>query len=271
MPEVQRLAAVGSVLLAWAGQAGDQATFRSAIDTVSVYATVSDSRGRLVPGLSQSEFEVLDDGRPAALTVFSNKPQPITVAVMLDMSGSRAGTFVRIREGMSEFVEALLPPDRARIGTFGHEISISPLLTNSKAELKRVLNEELWPGGGNPIWNALDAAMSSLAGESGRRVVLVHTDGGEGRNLPGRSAGYSEVHARATRESFLVYAVSLPLLVNVRSRTPSALGASLMSLTEDTGGGYIIMNAKDDVAATFRQVAEELRGQYLIGFRPAVR
>ena len=43
-----------------------------------------------------------------------------------------------------------------------------------------------------------------------------------------------------------------------------------MSLTGDTGGGYINMNASDDVAATFRQVAEELRHQYLIGFRPAV-
>ena len=222
MPEVRRLLVVGLIVLASARNDGQQPTFRVATDTVSIYATVSDARGRLVPNLSRSDFEILDDGKPTELSVFSNDAQPITVAVMLDMSLSRAGTFLRLREGMGEFIEALLPPDRARIGTFGHEISISPMLTSSKPDLMRVLNEELWPGGGNPIWSALDAAMTSLAGEPGRRVVLVHTDGGEGRSLPGRPAGYSEVRVRATEESFMVYAISLPLLVNARSRTPSA-------------------------------------------------
>ena len=267
---VQRLVVGGIVLLAWTANGSQQSTFRSAVDTVSIYATVSDARGRLVPDLSQSDFEVLDEGKPAQVTVFSNEAQPITVAVMLDMSLSRAGTFLRIQEGMLEFVQALLPADRARIGTFGHEISISPLLTNSKPDLTRILNEELWPGGASPIWNAVDAAMSSLTGEPGRRVVLIHTDGDDSRNVPGRNVGYSEVSARATRESFLVYAISLPLLVNARSRTPAALGASLVTLTGDTGGGYINMKSTDDVATTFRQVADELRGQYLLGFRPAV-
>ena len=81
---------------------------------------------------------------------------------MLDMSGSMFSRFIRaadLRRCRSS--TRSLPQDRAQIGTFGEEIAISPHLTGDKEMLRRVLRNELWPMGGTPIWNALDAAMSA--------------------------------------------------------------------------------------------------------------
>src|SRR5262245_58347341 len=132
------------------------AQFRSSVSSVAVYATVADSSGRLVTDLTRDDFVIRDNGRPVDISLFSNDPQPITVAVMLDMSGSMVSRFMRVRSSTIEFIEAMLPTDRAQIGTFGDEVSVSPMLTSDKAILTRVLRQELWPGGATPLWNALD-------------------------------------------------------------------------------------------------------------------
>ena len=109
--------------------------FRTSVDTVSIYATVSEADGRLVPDLVKEDFTVLDNGTPREITLFSSETQPITVVIMLDMSGSMFSRFLRLRTSTLSFVDALLPQDRAQIGTFGEEIAISPHLTGDKQVL----------------------------------------------------------------------------------------------------------------------------------------
>jgi VWFA-related protein len=232
-------------------------TFRAATRTVPVYATVQGRDGRLVPDLTRSDFRVFEDGRERPLTVFDNTPQAITIAVMFDMSNSMARQYRRIREAASAFVAALWPDDRARIGSFGLEVAISPLLTSDKAVLHRVLDEELWPGGPTPLWYASDLAMKSLDNEPGRRVVLLFTDGEDsGLFVPG-SRGATRRHAEDG--GFMVYAVGLPR---------GDLSEDVQSLAASTGGGHFIVKTEDDLASTFARVVEELHHQYVLGFTP---
>ena len=90
---------------------------------------------------------------------------------MLDMSNSMFEQFGQVREAALHFVNLLGPADRARIGSFGDEVALSPHLTGDTRVLARVLEEELWPGGPTPLWSALHAAMGSLASEPGRKVI----------------------------------------------------------------------------------------------------
>src|SRR5438309_10186739 len=71
-----------------AAAAAQQATFRSGTRVVSLFATVADAQGRLVPSLTKEDFEVFDNDKPQPLILFDNSLQPITVMVMLDTSGS---------------------------------------------------------------------------------------------------------------------------------------------------------------------------------------
>ena len=251
------------------------AQFRSGVQTVSVYATVSDGTGRFATNLTRDDFRVRDNGRPAELTVFSSEVQPITVAVMLDMSGSMTPNFLRVRSSTLHFIDALLPHDRATIGTFGSEVFVSPLLTGDKSVLKRVLEEELWPGGGTPLWAALDEAMTALSPVTGRRVVLTLTDGQDsGGQLrlptgpndrpkmiawPGNPS-YGMVRKRAVEQGFMVYAIGMER---------GGLDSRMIDLADETGGGHFKLSRAAELDATFAQVADELRRQYLLGFVPA--
>jgi len=233
----------------------DRPTFRAASRTVDVYATVQGKDGRLVPDLAQADFRVFEDGRERPIAVFDNSPQPITVAVMIDMSNSMASQLPQIREAAEAFVAALWPADRVRIGSFGLETAISPLLTSDKAVLRRVLDEELWPGGPTPLWYAADIAMTSLEQESGRRVVLLFTDGDDsGLFVPGSRA---TTRRHAVFGGFMIYAVGLPR---------RSLSDDIKALAEDTGGGHFVVRGDDDLSATFARVVEELHHQYLLGF-----
>ena len=101
-------------------QQNPPATFRAATDTVSIYATVVDRGGRLVPDLTQADFQVFDNGTPQTITVFKNEIQPITIVVMLDRSSSMAGNFEIVTAAAGKFVSALLPADKVKLGSFSH-------------------------------------------------------------------------------------------------------------------------------------------------------
>jgi VWFA-related protein len=226
-----------------------------------VYATVHGADGHLAPGLGQKDFQVFDNGRPVEITLFSNDVVPITVALMLDMSGSMSSEFMRVRQSAAEFVGQLLPDDRVRIGSFGDEVAVSPLLTGDKNTLLRVLREEVWPGGGTPLWTALDRGMRSLAEEPGRRVVLTVTDGVNGCAGKQPCASLGAVRQEAEAQGFLIYAIGM-------EKAP--LAREIVDLTEDTGGGHFNVASNVDLSATFAQVADELHHQYVLGFTPAL-
>jgi Ca-activated chloride channel family protein len=244
----------------------DRPVFRSAAHTVYIYATVQNKDGRLVTNLTKEDFEVFDNGRPQAVTVFENDPQTITMALLFDMSRSMVKNLPRLREASVAFVHALWPDDRVRIGSFGEEVALSPILTNDKPTLLRVLDEELWPGGSTPLWRAIQAGMLSLGDEPGRRVVLTFTDGKNatlfaGRSVdPGLSDSDNETRERAERDGVMVYAIGLQGL---------DLSDEMVTLADHTGGGHFLAKKSDDLGTTFAQVVEELHHQYVIGFSAA--
>jgi len=85
--------------------AAQQATFKGAVRTVAVYATVTQPGGRLVPDLHRDDFQVDDNGKAQQLTVFANEVQPITVVMMLDRSVSMPGPSRREAVVMNQLVE----------------------------------------------------------------------------------------------------------------------------------------------------------------------
>jgi Ca-activated chloride channel homolog len=243
--------------------------FRSGVQTVPVYATVRDGDGRLVGNLAKADFQILDNGKPVVITNFSNEIVPITVALLLDMSASMTKDYTRVRDAAMHLVDGLFPADRVRIGTFGTEVSLSPLLTNDKAALRRILQEELWLGGHTPLWRAVRQAMASLSAEPGRRVILLLTDGGDdceptrwSPNVTGvPCSSEAETRQAAIEAGFLVYAIGLE---------GTGLDKGIVRIADETGGGHFKLEQNANLSATFEAVADELHHQYLLGFTPAV-
>ena len=109
--------AAGPVLVA-----AQQPTFKAGTQVVPLYVTVTDAEGRLVSALEQKDFEVLDNGQPVTLTLFQNEPEPFSVVVMLDTSGSMTGPIDLLQAAAEQFVIRLLPEDRGMVGAFNDKI-----------------------------------------------------------------------------------------------------------------------------------------------------
>ena len=270
---------------ALAAQAGSQQApvFRGTADTVPVYVTVTDGSSRLVTTLTREDFTLLDNGRPQPLALFDNSPLPIHLVVMLDVSGSMYGNLPVLQAASAQLFDRLGPDDLARVGSFGHEITISPTFTRDAATLNEAVPKAIKPDAPTPLWAALDAALDALKGIQGRRVILVLSDGKDSGQVKWGRGFVTEIEiiTRAQREEVMIYAVGL------RSRmAPSArrgainMAGSLLddlpdpglgSLAIETGAGYFEINAGDELGAAFARVADELHSQYVLGFSPPDR
>jgi Ca-activated chloride channel family protein len=273
---------LGAVTLRQA-QGQTQPSFRGGSDIVRVFATVTDHDGKLVPNLARDVFEVRDEGKPQPLTLFDNSPQPIRLIVMLDVSGSMEGNLSLLRAAGAQLFSRLRADDVARVGAFGHEVTISPSFTHDADVLRAALPTSIAPDAPTPLWRALDQAIGAFGNEDDRRkVVLVLSDGKDSGattfSLRQQPTSQAEVIDRARAEDVMVYAVGMrsrssqPMMP---SAGPGGLRGMMLAdmpdpglarVAEETGGGYTEIRAGQDLAAAFAAVADELHAQYLLGF-----
>jgi Ca-activated chloride channel homolog len=241
-----------------------QSVFRGGVQTVPIYATVTDRTGRLVPNLEREHFEIYDNGKLQPLTLFKSDVQPITVVVMLDTSGSMTFTIDLLKDAAEQFVIRLLPEDRARLGSFSERIKLSPLFTSNRDDLIRLIHTEIDFGNGTHLWDAIDYSMTALSKETGRRVVLVFTDGQDEKSV---KTDFDALLARAQTEEYMIYGIGLHNRIRNQQFRPDR---RLRELVESTGGGYFELLRTSDLNTTFTRVAEELHRQYILGFSPTV-
>lgn len=257
--------------------------FRGGAENVPIFVTVSDKSGQLVPDLTRADFQIFDNGKPQALTVFDNSPQPIRLIIMVDVSGSMAGNVNLLRAAAAQLINRLGPGDLVRIGSFGGTIDISPTFTRDVGELARSLPTFIPPNAPTPLWQAVDKAMGEFGEGAGRPVVLAMSDGKDTGPLVNGWRGTRwltpiEIVDRAEQEDVMIYGIA------VHSRGQMGGGGNMMSrlvqhlpdpslgkVAEDTGGGYHELRPRDDLGATFARIADELHHQYLLGFVPPAR
>jgi VWFA-related protein len=249
----------GCLAAVLASTAFQQATFRQGVELIRVHATVRSDEGRLVSGIAADQFEIRVDGKTVPIAAFSNEARALTLVLMIDVSGSMIDRLLWSRDAGLALVDALQPGDRLRIGSFGQEVQLSPSLTGDPASLRRTLMEELWPGGSTPLWDAVYMSFRSLEGEPGRRAVVTISDGGGSPTAPEQEMS-ATVMNDTLASGVIVYAIGTKA---------KGLG-QFRDIARRSGGGHIALSDIVDVRALMREVVDELRFEYLIGFVPPV-
>jgi Ca-activated chloride channel homolog len=240
--------------------------FKSGTQTVPLYVTVTDAMRRLVPELTQEDFEILDNNKPQPIALFDNEIRPITAVVMLDTSGSMTLALDLVKKASEQFLIRLLPDDQARVGAFNDKIEFWP--KNSFTSDRDVLVghlKDLDFGYPTRLYDAIDQSMDKLEPIDGRKVVLVFTDGDDTAS----KAGLDDVLDRARLLEVMVYAIGLESdYFNGVQRVRTRPDRGLKKLAEETGGGFFELKKTDELGATFTRVAQELHSQYVLGFSP---
>ena len=245
---------------------GQEPVFRSSTRIVPVVATVFDAQGRLVPGLEQDEFTILDNGMPQEIVFFQNDVQPFTVVVMMDYSASMTANLDRLQAAAEQFLLRMLPEDKGQVGSFSDKIQFSGTFTNDRDDLIFALKDLQF---GNPtrLYDATYESVAMLEGVEGRKVVLVFTDGDDTASR----RGMGDVLDRAKDDEVMIYAIGLESeYFNGQRRVRTRPDRGLRRLADETGGGYFELKKTDELGPTFTRVAQELHSQYTLGFSPAV-
>jgi Ca-activated chloride channel family protein len=252
------LAAAASIALI--AQQPPGPTFKAGTQVVSIFATVTDAQKRLVPNLSQDDFQVFDNEKPQPVIYFDNSVRPINVVVMLDTSGSMTLTIDLLKQAAEQFLLRLLPDDKGRVGAFNDKIQFNARWSNDRDQMITDA-KNLDFGNGTRLWDAAGASLDELKSIDGRKVILLFTDGDDTESR----IRLSTVLDRARAEEVMIYAIGLESKFLGQTTRPDG---GLRKIAEETGGGYFELKRATDLAPTFTKVAQELHSQYVIGFTP---
>jgi len=232
-----------------------QPQFSTRVTQVEVYATVTDKVGRPVKGLQADDFVVLEDDLPQEVTTFMGGDFPASVALAIDRSFSMQGTPLNVaRTAGRVFVASLKPEDRVMLISISGNVEVlSPLSRDREPLLQALGSLDAWSS--TSLNDALIKSLDLLEGESGRRAIVVLSDGADRYS----QAREIDVLNRARRSDVMMYPIAIG-----RERPP--LFAELAALT---GGRSFHLRDPKELQKTLQTVAADLGAQYLLGYAPA--
>jgi VWFA-related protein len=251
-----------------------RATFRSAVDLVSIQASVRDKHGRPLPGLKASDFEVRDNGQlRSILSLRSDLRSPVSVAVLVDMSGSmRVGSKIAIaRQAFASILSQLKAgEDEVGLFTFDTRLHERQTFTSSINSLRNGL-EDFKPFGATSLYDATAATARRLAERSAaHKAIIILTDGIDTSS----SLSAPEVSALASSIDVPVYIVATVASTDKMSLTEAAdrgaaSAADLRDLAEWTGGRLVFATTFDETVLAAADLLSELRQQYVLAIEAA--
>ena len=239
-------------------EVGEGEVVRIKASLVSVPVSVIDRQGRYVVDLQQKDFRIYEDGEEQLITHFSNIDQRFSVVLLMDTSGSTAAFLEQMKGAAKSFVEQLRPLDTVQPVYFHGEIK--PLTTKSISDPKllSVAIDQMTPGPlnmGTRLYDAVDFALSVLTPVSGRKAIILFTDG-------------ENTWGKATMKSTLQDAEESDVVIYTLQYGDPPEQKYLQQLAEKTGGRYFMAADGNTIRRSFAQVAEELRRQYVLGYHP---
>jgi VWFA-related protein len=244
-------------------------TIRTNVNEVNLVFTVTDRHGRFIKDLKQSDFALLDDQKaPAQVFSFAQETNlPLRVGILIDASTSIRQRFQFEQQATSEFLQQLLRPktDKAFVMGFDTSSDLKQDWTNNLDALEAGINA-LRPGGGTALFDALftachDKLLDSTRGlEPVRKAIVLVSDGDDNQSR----AYLNDAIKMCQRAETIVYSISTNTSPS-RDRGDDVL----KKISEETGGITFYPQKIEDISNGFRNIADELRSQYDLVYRPA--
>jgi Ca-activated chloride channel family protein len=231
----------------------------TAVRVVQVPAIVTDRRGVVVRGLTREVFALSEDGVPQAIQHFASEDAPLELVLALDVSASMADALSDLRRAVGQFVRQLPPHARLSLVAFNDEMFPVGQPTDS-VERRLAILDRLQPFGGTALYDVMMRGLDDLARGSGRRALVVFTDGDDQASRATRA----QVRAAAEASDVTVYFVALG-----RGQAVEPLREGMEELATLTGGRALHATRTAQLDARFGEVLAELAHQYLIGYAPS--
>jgi Ca-activated chloride channel family protein len=230
---------------------------------VLVPVSVTDTMQRFVTGLNRDNFEVFEGAKPQRIQHFSSEDVPVSVGIILDVSGSMSDKLDRVREAVNQLCEVSNPQDEYFMITFADEPRLAVDFTTHPDDLRKEL-VFTQPKGRTSLLDAIHLALRKIKNARyGRRALLIISDGGDNHSRHGER----EIRGLAKESDVMIYCIGV---FDRYVPTPEELrGPSLLSdISDPTGGRAFTVDNPNIMPSLARHIGMELRTQYVLAYRP---
>ncbi|MGH9657061.1 MAG: VWA domain-containing protein [Bryobacteraceae bacterium] len=236
------------------------------VTRVNVLFTVSDRKGRFITDLVKDDFQVVENKRPQVIQEFTAETDlPLRLGILIDASNSVRDRFKFEQEAAVEFINHVVRPeqDKAMVVSFDSSAELISDLSGDVEKLAKSVRD-LRPGGGTAMFDAIFFACREKLQQDQprhkfRRAIIIVSDGDDNQSRVTRDQALE----LAQKADVVIYAISTNI-----SRVDSDGDKVLKYLTAETGGQVFFPFKVQDLAQSFENIANELRHQYNIFYRP---
>jgi Ca-activated chloride channel homolog len=236
------------------------------VNRVQLLFTVSDKKGKFITDLTKSDFLVYESKKPQEVVEFTAETNlPLRLAILIDTSNSIRDRFKFQQEAASDFVHTVVRPgeDKLTIVSFDTAAELVADLTDDTDKLVSAIHN-LRPGGGTAMYDAIffacrDKLLQDQPREKFRRAMVILSDGEDNQSRYTRDQALEMAH----KADVVIYAISTN-----RSGLESDGDKVLKYFAEQTGGQPFFPFKAQDLAQSFENIANELRHQYNVLYRP---
>jgi len=242
--------------------------FETAPDTLSVrvrlvevHAAVTDKRGRYLSGLQAGQFRVIEDGRPQSIHIFEAQSSAMTLALLVDTSGSMTKVLPHVKNAVAQLVTAMKPEDSIGLFSFRNRLSVlQPFTRDHGAALRALLATRA--AGSTALFDSLTQLAVELSRTNGKKAILLFTDGADNSSLLSMEQALQTVK----RNGFPIYAVSQGAALENRPML-----SRLQEISEMTGGMAFEVRQSDEIASAFNRIGADLQHLYLLAYYPSAQ
>jgi VWFA-related protein len=240
------------------------AIFSSETRLVPLNVTITDKGGHLVTNLSQSAFQVYENGVLQQIKIFRHEDVPVSMGLIIDNSGSMREKRQAVEAAALALVKDSNRQDEVFIVNFNDEPYLDADFTNDIAKLEQGLTK-IDSRGGTAMRDAIRGSIDHLKEKAKRdkKVILIVTDGNDNASTIGLDA----LVRQAQQNDILIYAIGL--LSEEDKREARKAERDLNILVENTGGQAFYPKTVAEVEPIAHQVAHDIRNQYTIAYTPA--
>ncbi len=243
---------------------GEGYVLHTEVDEVVLNCTVLEGT-QLVPDLKKQDFQVFEDGVPQTIISFQHTDLPVSIALVVDNSGSMSHKRPSVNKSALDLIQASNPRDEAFVVNFSDEAFIDQDFTSDVSKLREGLSH-IEARGGTALYDAVAASADKLVADARhpKQVLILITDGEDNAS----SLNLEQTVRRVQQLSGpVIYSIGLLFGDEDMSRSEARNARhALQTLSTETGGIAFFPKNIGEIDQIAAEVAQDIRNQYTLGY-----
>ena len=263
------VAVLAAVVVATGAAVYGQQRFRAGVDLIHFSVVVTDKQGAPITGLTAEDFELVEEGKPQAISYFSEgdpdsgsrlaEVLPLRLGLALDTSGSMDRDISDVRTGVIKFLLANEAAIDFTLVDFDTEVRVTRYGPDETERLIERIRRRR-PDGWTALYDAVGVYLHSVGAVDGQKILLLYTDGGDTRS----ELTFTDLLDLLKSADVTVYTIGY--LENQPSSARPSQQSQLQRMAAITGGQAFFPTSIKELEKIYEKIQREIAARYSLGY-----